>query len=277
MCTMRDTCGSINAGVASLGMLYPESRLDSSRFQVMCSEYYRRIEETLFTPDCAVVHGDKTAKSENKKLEEGVTKKCFSLVATGSQKILELRRAADDGDFRFMDNHDVKSIEKISKYFSDHSFHCCKSVLDKVSAISGMAVEDLYNACRGFCGGIGFNGTVCGAIVGGIFCLGLYHSVDLQKSTYLYTMRVTLGKMLRGNKVFEDERFFKPADLYRDGRRLYSQVKTKYGGAHCREILKIDLAASSGCAEFIDKSKIRLCQRIVNEVADTVVLMVANG
>lgn len=271
ICSMQDTCGSVNAGVAMLGRIYPESRLPGAPFYALCSEYYLRIATELFRPDCALVHGADEAAGGKEKSQSDVIRNCSRLVRTSMSVMLELREDVDGGGCRYLNNHDMKNLERINGHFCDRGFHCCNSVLRKVGEKTGVDVANMTGAGRGYCGGIGFNGTVCGAVIGGVFALGLHHSVDLKKATYLYTMRVTLGKILKGNRIFEDEGIYKPARLYRDGRRIYGAIKNKYGSVHCRGILGLDLEKREDCDAYIRSSKIRQCQDIVEQVADAAV------
>jgi hypothetical protein len=274
ICGMRDTCGSVNSGVAILGRLYPHNKMPPALFSALCSEYYDRVKKKLFTPNCSLVHRDDARTIAHENFKGGVTKKCMALVKTGAETIVDLKEATDQGDPLYLQNRDIINLEKVNRYFSDNSFHCCKSVLDIVANRTGIDIRPLDDACRGFVGGIGFNGTLCGAIVGGILCLGLYHKVGLSNSTYFYTLNVEIHKMFKGNAVFYEDRVFKPARLFSAGKKVYLHISQKYGALHCKDILKLDLSLDRDSDEYIRTSKLNICQTIVNEIADTTIALI---
>ena len=271
ICSMRATCGSVNAGVAMLGWLHPEGTLSAAELHALCAGYYRSIQDRLFEPDCTLVHNDSQKNAPGKDFEGGVTRKCMSLVKTGLQAIIEARRDVESGEFRRRNESPLQNLEKINAHFAGNSFHCCNSVLDSVAQRTGLDTGGIRNAGRGFCGGIGFNGTVCGAILGGVMCLGIHHAVDLSTSGYLYTLRMTAHKMFRGDRVYENAKVFKPAILYKDGQKIFTSVASRYGSARCRDILSQDLSTGAGIDAYIGGGKIATCRNIAREVADLTV------
>ena len=81
--TMGDTCGVANGGVAVLGKKY--SNLPSDRLYLLCSEYFRRLENRVGTPNCGIVHGGKhLARNFRRAILTAKTMKCVEVLAHGA-------------------------------------------------------------------------------------------------------------------------------------------------------------------------------------------------
>jgi C_GCAxxG_C_C family probable redox protein len=68
--------------------------------------------------------------------------------------------------------------EKAYKYEQDYH-DCSQCILLSIQEVFGLEVGDSLKAATGFAGGIGRNGSVCGALVGGVMALGLFFGRDL--------------------------------------------------------------------------------------------------
>jgi len=267
--TMGDTCGVANGGVAVLGKKY--SDLPPDRLYLLCAEYFRRLEERVGTPNCGVVHGGKhLARNFRRALLTGKTLKCVEVLAHGAQVLRELDGLAGKGDFSFGTPQQAECIGSASRYFEEACFHCSQAVISGVAGELDAPVAHILDPSRGFIGGIGFNGTVCGAISGGVLCLGLQSHVDLSGSGYSDAAGIVFHGLLKSDRIFEDERKFRPAKLFEGCKRLYQTVETEFGSAHCQEILGLKLTEPGGCEKYQQERKIDLCRRIAEVVMDLV-------
>ncbi|NQT71262.1 MAG: C_GCAxxG_C_C family protein [Chloroflexi bacterium] len=266
--TMGDTCGAVNGGVVVLGKRFPD--LPSVQFYHLCSEFYRRLEDRMDTPDCGKVHGGKhLANNFRRAILTGKNRKCTDILKEGSGILVELTQEIESN--RFVSEHAV--TESIVKLFEENSFHCGQSVISEVSKRSSIPVGHIYNPSRGFCGGIGFNGTLCGAVAAGVLCLGLKAGVDLSRSGYKDTARIMFYGLIKSDGIFRDEKRFAPAKLYEQCREVYRTVEGKYGGVHCKDILSLRLDTENGVQQYLAERKIDHCRNIVQTVADVVVSM----
>ena len=267
--TMGDTCGAVNGAITVLGRKFPE--LPSPQFYLLCSEFFRRLEQRVGT-NCGKVHGGKHLASDFRRaILTGKSRKCMKILKEGSEILAKLAQQVEEKDFSFIEEHDYAAIERITQYFEQKSFHCCQSTVSEIGRQSSMQTEHISSPARGFCGGIGFNGTLCGAIVGGVLCLGSRAGVDLSKSGYKDTLRIVFQGLLKSDGIFRDEKRFLPAKLYGQCQKVYRTVEEKYGGTDCHDILALRLDTGNGVQQYIADSKIDLCQTIVQTVADAVI------
>ncbi len=268
--TMGDMCGAVNGAIIVLGRRFSE--LPSPQFHLLCSEYFRRLEQRVGTPNCGKIHGGKHLASDFRRaILTGKSRKCMKILKEGSEILAKLAQQVEEKDVSFIEEHDYAGIEKITQYFEQKSFHCCQSTISEIGRQSSIQIEHISNPSRGFCGGIGFNGTLCGAIVGGVLCLGSRAGVDLSKSGYKDTLRIVLQGLLKSDGIFRDEKRFLPAKLYGQCQKVYRTVEEKYGGTDCQDILALRLDTENGVQQYIADNKINLCHSIVQTVADAVI------
>jgi C_GCAxxG_C_C family probable redox protein len=267
--TMGDTCGVVNGGVAVLGKKY--AGLPSDRFYLLCAEYFRRLEKRVGTPNCGIVHGGKhLARNFRRAILTGKTMKCVEVLANGAQVLKELDGLAAEGDLSCDDPQRAESIGAASRYFETECFHCAQTTIAGVAERLDIPTEHIMDPSKGFIGGIGFNGTVCGAVAGGVLCLGLQSDVDLGGSGYSDAAGIVFHGLLKSDKIFEDERRFRPAKLFDRCKQLYRTVESEFGGVHCQEILGLKLDERGGCEQYQQAGKIRLCRNVVAAVVDAV-------
>jgi len=200
----------------------------------------------------------------------GTHRKCAQILKDNTAILAALIEEAEDGDFSFIKEHDLAAIERITSYFKRESFHCCQVPLRGIGSKLSIEIDHILDASRGFCGGIGFNGTLCGAIVAGVLCLGGRASVDLSKSGYLDTLRVVFHGLLKSDGIFRDEKRFQPARLFGWCQELNLAIEKRYGGTHCQDILHLRLDADDGVEQYTEEGKIHTCKEIVATVVEVV-------
>ena len=267
--TMGDTCGVVNGGVAVLGKKY--AGLPSDRLYLLCAEYFRRLEERVGTPNCGIVHGGKhLARNFRRAILTGKTMKCVEVLAHGAQVLKELDGLAGEGALSFDDPQRAECIDAAARYFETECFHCAQTTISRIAEGLDIPTEHILDPSKGFIGGIGFNGTVCGAVSGGVLCLGLQSDVDLSGSSYSDAAGIVFHGLLKSDRIFEDERRFRPAKLFDQCKQLYRTVEREFGSAHCQEILGVKLDEPGGCEQYQKAGKIGLCRNIVAAVADAV-------
>lgn len=272
--TMGDTCGAMNGGIIVLGKRFPDDELASSKFYALCSEYFRRLEDRVGTPNCGIVHGGKHLTNNFRRaILTGKNIKCMSILKHSSEILADLVQLVQQKNFNFIEEHNCASIERMSQYFEEQSFHCCRSTISQIDKQSKKQAEPILRTSRGFCGGIGFNGTLCGAIAGGVLCLGLNSDVDLGKSGYKDSFKIVLHGLIKSDGIFSDEKRFLPAKLFSKCKEVYQKIEEKYGGAHCEDIIGLRLDTEEGSQQYITDKKIDICRNVVRDVADTVAFL----
>ena len=267
--TMGDTCGVANGGVTVLGRKY--AGLPSDRLYLLCAEYFRRLEARVGTPNCGIVHGGKhLARNFRRAILTGKTIKCVEVLAHGAQVLKELDHLAAEGDFSFGEPERAECIGSATGYFEEQCFHCSRTVISGLAEALDAPVAHVLDPSKGFIGGIGFNGTVCGAISGGVLCLGLQSGVDLSGSGYGDAAGIVFHGLLKSDRIFEDEKRFRPAKLFEGCKRLYQTLERDFGSAHCQEILGLKLDEPGGCEQYEEEKKIDFCRKIAETVMDVV-------
>jgi hypothetical protein len=104
-----------------------------------------------------------------------------------------------------------------------------------------------------------------------VLCLGLLSSVDLSGSGYSDAAGIVFHGLLKSDKIFEDERRFRPAKLFDACKQLYQTVEREFGGAHCQEILGVKLDEPGGCEQYRRERKIDLCRNVAGTVVEAVI------
>ncbi len=264
--TMGDTCGAVNGGVIAIGQRFPN--LPSAQFFSLCADYFCRLEEESGTLSCGEIHGGKElVPNLRRTILRGKTRACTRILKDGSRLLAELSEEFEEGISTPRAN---PPLERISDYFEQNSFHCAQSTISMIGAESRLPVEHILAPARGFCGGIGCNGTLCGAIAGGVLCLGLQEGVDLSQCGYRDTMQIMLYGLLKGEGIFRDEKRFLPARLFARCQEVYRAVEEEFGGVHCQDILGLRLDSEQGSQDYIAEHKIELCRGVVDTVTRTV-------
>ncbi len=269
--TIGDICGTINGGIAVLGEKFPDKALPAWEFYILCSEYFRRMEERLPALSCGKVHGgNDLGHNFRRAILTGKIIKCMAILNHGSDILVDLARKVEVKNFEYYGNHDLNSIKRLNDFFDEQSFHCCRSAINEIADPLDIDKDQIISCSRGFCGGIGFNGTICGAIAAGVLCLGLKEGVDLSKAGYKNTVKLAIHGLVKSEAVFQDEKLFMPASLFTKCKEIYNAVTEKYGGAHCQDILNLKLDTEDGSQKYIKENKISLCRDVIKTVADTI-------
>ncbi len=263
--TMGDTCGAVNSGVILLGKRFP--RMPALDFNLLCAEYSRRLARALETPSCGQIHGGRhLTKDFRRAVLTGTSRKCARILKDNTALLATLIREAEARDASFLKGDGLAAIKRITAHYEEHSFHCCQVPVRRIGGQFALEFTHILDASRGFCGGIGFDGTLCGALMAGVLCLGLKASVDLSKSGYLDTVRVVLHGLLKSDGIFHDEKRFRPARLFGWCQELYLGIESRFGGAHCRDVLGLRLDTADGVRQYIQEGRIQTCEEIVEAV-----------
>lgn len=268
--TMGDTCGVANGGTIVLSKKY--SYLPPDKLYMLCSEYFSRLEAKLNTADCGIIHGGShLTKNFRRSIMTGKIRKCVEILYHGTNILQDIAQKADNNDFSFIDHDKKECITKAAKYFNKNKFHCSRSVIKAVSYKTRLASENILDPAKGFIGGIGCNGTLCGAISGAVLCLGRANNIDISKLGYTDTAKTFIRGLIKNDQLFEDEKNYLPAKLFKQCKEVYHHVEDIYGSVHCNKILNLQLDSHDGIADYINKNKIVLCKNIAKTVAEKVI------
>jgi len=267
--TMGDTCGVVNSGVMVLGACY--GSLSARPFYRLCGEYYRRLEQAVGPPNCGKIHGGRhLAKNFRRAMLTGKPLKCAEVLSHGAVILKNLSQKVDENDLSFIDERNGR-LDAIIKHFDREEFHCCLTPLKRLAEASGKSLASVLPAGRGFVGGIGFNGTLCGTISAAVIFLGLREGLDLGKfAGYGNSGRIAFHGLIKSEKIFSDEKRFPAARLFQKCQQIYETVENRFGSAQCGEILGLDMETSQGLEQYIADQKLSLCRTVAKTVIDSI-------
>lgn len=118
----------------------------------------------------------------------------------------------------------LKDVEaKAYKYEQDY-FNCCQCTLLSIQEVFGLNAFDAVKAGSGFAGGIGRNGSVCGAVTGSVMALGLFFGRDVP------TMKHPIQEIRHKLREASEQRMGPMID------RLFDRFNAEYGTILCSEI-----------------------------------------
>lgn len=104
-------------------------------------------------------------------------------------------------------------------------YNCSQAVLLAAADALGMGCDCLGRAASGLGEGLGRSGEVCGALNGGVMCLGLVLGEDAPDDPWQRDI------------------------LYATVARFVARFEEENGAARCRELLRVDLGTAEGREE----------------------------
>jgi len=268
--TMGDVCGMVNGGVVALGNLLAPlygSPDDEWKTALFCHEFYRQTKESAGTCSCGEIHGGKhLAKNFRKAILTGKTFKCFEMLYKGSG-ILDGFFARIPYTPPFFETDKAARIRSLCEYFRENRFHCCRTTLQDIEERSGRDLSFLREAATGFIGGIGFSGTLCGAVIGGVLAAGAAHGVNPRTSDYGDTLKIIYHGLLKSDKIWSDPGVFKAAKAFELSRQIYERVESSYGSCDCRVISGLDIDRPETLQTYKEENGIERCRDLADRIA----------
>ena len=267
--TMGDICGMVNGAVVSLGKrlatVYAKPE-EEWKIAYLSHEFYRQTEIAVGTCSCGDIHGGKhLAKNFRRAILTGKALKCIEMLYKGSG-ILDEQIAGIPYDPAYFSSPRAEEVCSRHEHFRENQFHCCRSTLQDIQDKSGRDLSFLQDAATGFIGGIGFSGTLCGAVVGGILAAGAVHGVDPRKKDYGDTLKLLYHGLLKSDKVWTDSRIFKAAKTYECSMKIYKLVESSFGSCDCSTITGLDIEKPETFSAYKAKAGIASCRSLVDRV-----------
>jgi hypothetical protein len=152
--------------------------------------------------------------------------------------------------------------------FNRCGFHCAQTVLRQLDG-QIPAEPGLLDVGSAFLGGTSFAGMTCSALTAGAMALGL--SIGEIESSPWRVLRMAF-LVLTGGPAFRDgvNKFNRAMNR---GGELAAWFTEQYGSTQCRAITKADFASRADVEAYIQGDGIVRCQRIAENVAEHVQLM----
>jgi C_GCAxxG_C_C family probable redox protein len=274
--TMGDTCGMVNGGVLILGRKFSEHPLWRDKqleLILTCNQFYQMTESAAGTCNCGDVHGGKhLAKDFRRALLTGKTVKCFEMLYKGAGILSGLIGEGKKG-VSPLDPVICDRVATIYREFQSQNFHCCRTTLQRVQELSGLDISPVSESVSGFIGGIGFNGSLCGAVVGAVVALGLKYGIDPSDKGYKDTLKIIYQGLRHSERIFEDEKVLAAAAVFKPSQSLYRLVQHKYSDCNCTTISGLDLSQASTVQEFMKNSRIQECRKLSETIAQETTML----
>lgn len=269
---MGDICGMVNGGAVAIGQKLSALHAapdEKWKVALLCNALYHRIRESAGMCSCGEVHGGKyLAKNFRRAILTGKTLKCFEMLSKGAGILDDLIMDDHDGlEKSCIDQGKADRIREIYKYFQDQGFHCCGSTIKRIQEMSGKDLSALNAAGSGFIGGIGFSGTFCGSLIGGIMAISLAYGIDPRDIQYKDTAKIIYHGLVKNDKIWTDEKVFKPAKVFNYSQQLYKSVEKDYGNCDCRAISGLDIEKPASIEAYKSVNRIRNCKELSESIA----------
>jgi len=117
--------------------------------------------------------------------------------------------------------------------YMESGFWCAESVLLAVAEAKGIQSDLIPKIATGFCSGMARTGGQCGALSGGILCIGLI-----------------LGRSTPGSPVNA---------VYSRVEKLRQDFEEQFGSTGCSDLLGLDLGEEGGVQRFLDSNLREKC------------------
>ncbi|HID28797.1 MAG TPA: C_GCAxxG_C_C family protein [Desulfobacterales bacterium] len=251
-----DTCGALTGGVLSLGLCNRHDDFD--RLCCDCAEYYRRFDRRFGSSKCRDITGVRFKQGYDIRrfFLKGI--RCLRVVYTSIESvfdIVELPRGKPAS----------RDAYRISPPFGSEKFHCAGAVLSRIAPNLTPDLGSVLKATQGFSGGIAFQGDICGALMGGVFAIGVVHGTELPRTHPTRLFRAGLVAMKEGSRVFQNEDLHPSFKTSLRAGKLYREFVSRFGSADCTDILgKTDKSKSRDFCEEIAESTARFTLDLID-------------
>lgn len=212
----------------ALGFYDRDDDFDRSRRSYVA--YYRDFVRRFGSSKCRDITGVrfKEGYEIRRFLVKGI--KCLKVVYTSIESVFDMMETPTG---RLASKH----MYRIEPPFRTGQFECAGAVLSRIERRLDLGLSSLLKATRGFTGGIGFQGDVCGALMGGVLALGVAHGRGLERTQPATLFRAGLMAMKEGSRVFDDEHLHPSFRTSLSVGRLYRKFVSQFGSANCTDIL----------------------------------------
>jgi C_GCAxxG_C_C family probable redox protein len=251
-----DTCGALTGGILSLGLYHRDN--DDERLWPDCIEYYQRFNRRFGSSKCRNITGVrfKDGYDIRRFFLKGI--RCLSVVYTSIESVFDMMQKPAE-------RRPLKVTYRIKPPFNTERFQCASAVLSRIKPRLESDLGSISTMARGFSGGIGFQGDVCGALMGGVLALGIAYGTQLQRRHPTKLFRAGLVAMKEGSAVFENEHLHPSFRASSRVGTFYRQFVRQFGSADCAHILdKTHVPKNRAFCEHIAQSTAESASALIN-------------
>lgn len=229
-----DTCGIVTGGVLGIGAILAAGGLRGDgplekEIQRVSARYLAWFEERIGTCVCRERTGVDFAKLRGLVrylLPGDKLLKCLRVIGEAVEFLCRLLGEETEGNDEALRPAPCRSGTVVEP-------HCCVTVLRSVRPAEVDRHPSLAWAASGLAGGVALNGSVCGALLGGILGTGLVFGYDPRT---LGKVAIT-GAFLRGHwYLVRPPRGNLPHEAFARSRRLADGFGERFGSLRCRDI-----------------------------------------
>jgi C_GCAxxG_C_C family probable redox protein len=158
----------------------------------------------------------------------------------------------------------LKGTYRIKPPFGTEQFRCAGAVLAQIEPRLELDLGSIPNMTQGFSGGIGFQGDVCGALMGGVLTLGIAHGTELQRRQPTKLFRAGVVAMKEGSRVFQNEHLHPSFKTSLRVGWLYRKFVSQFGSADCADILVRHQLKNRDFCEQIARTTAQLVSSLID-------------
>jgi C_GCAxxG_C_C family probable redox protein len=203
---------------------------DYDRLGRSCVAYYRDFVRRFGSTKCRDITGVRFKEGYDVRrfFVKGI--KCLKVVYTSIESVFNMLETPAG---RLASKH----MYRIQLPFRTDQFQCAGAVVSRIERRLDLDLSSLLEVTGGFTGGIGFQGDVCGALMGGVLALGVVYGSELGRTHPATLFRAGLMAMKEGSRVFDDEHLHPSFRTSLRVGRLYRKFVSQFGSANCADIL----------------------------------------
>ena len=195
-----------------------------------CIEYYRRFNRRFGSSKCRDITGVRFKEGYDIRrfFLKGI--RCLRVVYTSIESVFDIIQTPH-GKLPSKDAYQIRPP------FCMEKSHCASAVLSRIESQLNLNLSCISEISQGFSGGIGFQGDICGAFMGGVLALGIVFGAELQGLQPTRLLRAGLVAMKEGSRVFQNEHLHPSFRTSLRAGKLYGEFVSRFGSADCTDIL----------------------------------------
>lgn len=166
----------------------------------------------------------------------------------------------------------------LNRRFADQGFNCAQFVVNTASEKMGLDPVFPSNMLVPFNGGIGYGGSTCSALIGGVLSIGLMRGGDTREGASLFmTLRKVFRLLLEGGAAY-DRLYLSPAnDALLRSAELAKWFIREFHSMSCRDLIGVDFSNTSQVKEFFGQEFISTCVSRAEKTALKAVALAEEG
>ncbi len=192
----------------------------------------------------------------------GGMKNCIKAICTSPEAAIDIKSGSCGKPF-LLNKKTLDAFSTLQESFRASSFHCAHTVLRALKDL--MTINDMMlNSSWGFIGGTLLTGNTCGALVAGVFAIGMLTG-EIENS-YFRVIKMHLSSKEKASS-FDANKFNRAMFT---GQKLGHWFERRFGSISCRLLTKTDFESPIDVKKYIQKGGIEYCRSVGIQVVQQV-------